>query len=85
MSRFTSRKFLTTLGVFFAALAVVFQGDVSAETVGALALATVAVVAYVTAEGRVDAAREGGEAAESVVKQLAAAVSDVSGTQHRGH
>ena len=57
MRRFTSRRFLITLGALFAALAAVLQGDLSAEQLGALVLAVVSVVAYVLGESQVDTAR----------------------------
>lgn len=57
MRRLSSRRFLMTLGTFFAALAVILQGDISAEKIGALALAVVAVISYVLGESQVDTAR----------------------------
>lgn len=61
--KLTSRKFwLAVAGLVVGALNFLKNPTTDAETITSLILALGSVVAYVIAEGLVDAAREGGEA-----------------------
>ncbi len=61
--KLTSRKFwLAVAGLVVGALNFLKNPTTDAETITSLILALGSVIAYVIAEGLVDAAREGGEA-----------------------